>query len=51
MKQAIANGAIIQLTDSNGNKISTAEMIKKREQNAKSKNAKDNNIIEIDLLQ
>ena len=51
MKQAIANGAIIQLTDPNGNKISTAEMIKKREQNAKSKNAKDNNIIEIDLLQ
>lgn len=51
MRQAVANGAIIQMNDSNGNKISTAEMIKKREQNSKSKNAKDNNIIEIDLLQ
>ena len=51
MKQAIANGAIIQLTDPNGNKISTAEMIKNKEQNAKANNAKDNNLIELDLLQ
>ncbi|MCB4235039.1 hypothetical protein LDL59_07870 [Kaistella anthropi] len=50
MKQAIANGAIIQLTDPNGNKISTAEMIKNKEQNAKANNAKDNNLIELDLL-
>lgn len=51
MRQAIANGAIIQLTDPNGNKISTAEMIKNKEQNAKANNAKDNNLIELDLLQ
>ncbi len=50
IKQAISNGAVFQLTDQNGNIISTAEMIKNKEQNAKSKNAKDNNIIEIDLL-
>lgn len=51
MRQAVANGTIIQMNDVNGNKISTAEMIKNSEQNAKSKNAKDNNVIEIDLLQ
>lgn len=50
IKQAIANGAVFQLTDQNGNSISTAEMIKNKEQGAKAKNAKDNNIIELDLL-
>ncbi|WHF52227.1 GLPGLI family protein [Chryseobacterium gotjawalense] len=50
IKQALANGAVFQLTDQNGNNISTAEMIKNKEQGAKAKNAKDNNIIELDLL-
>lgn len=50
IKQALANGGVLEFTDPNGNKISPAEMIKNREQNAKAKNAKDNNLIEIDLL-
>ncbi|MBU4539038.1 MAG: GLPGLI family protein [Weeksellaceae bacterium] len=50
IKQALANGAVFQLTDQNGNSISTAEMIKNKEQGAKAKNAKDNNLLELDLL-
>ena len=50
LRQAVANGAIIQVTDSNGNNISTAEMIKNKEQSAKTNNLKDNNLIELDLL-
>ncbi|MBU8882053.1 GLPGLI family protein [Kaistella sp. DKR-2] len=50
IKQALANGAVIQLTDQNGNMISTSEMIKNKEQGAKAKNAKDNNLLELDLL-
>ena len=50
IKQAMANGAALKFTDQNGNVIAPAQMIKNREQNAKSKNAKDNNVIEIDLL-
>lgn len=51
IKQAMANGAALKFTDQSGNVIPPAQMIKNREQNAKSKNAKDNNVIEIDLLQ
>ncbi len=51
IKQAMANGATLKFTDQSGNVIPPAQMIKNREQNAKSKNAKDNNVIEIDLLQ
>lgn len=50
IRQAQASGAVFQLTDQNGNKISTAEMIKNKEKSAKEKNAKDNNLIELDLL-
>ena len=50
IRQAQASGAIFQMTDQNGNKISTAEMIKNKEQSAKAKNAKDNNLLELDLL-
>ena len=50
IKQATANGAVFQMTDQSGNIISTAEMIKNREQSAKSRNAKDNNHLEIDML-
>ena len=50
IRQAQASGAIFQMTDQNGNKISTAEMIKNKEQSAKTKNAKDNNLLELDLL-
>ena len=50
IKQALANGGVFQLTDQNGNSIAPAEMIKNKEQNAKAKNAKDNNLLELDLL-
>ena len=50
IKQALANGVVFQLTDQNGNSIAPAEMIKNKEQNAKAKNAKDNNLLELDLL-
>ena len=50
IKQALANSGVLEFRDSNGNKISPPEMIKNREQNAKARNAKDNNIIELDLL-
>jgi GLPGLI family protein len=50
IKQALANGAILQFRDQNGNEISPAEMIKNKEKNAKANNAKDNNPIELDLL-
>lgn len=50
IKQALANGAILQFRDQNGTEISPAEMIKNKEKNAKANNAKDNNPIELDLL-
>jgi len=50
IKQALANGAILQFRDQNGNEISPAEMIKNKEKNAKANNAKDNNPIGLDLL-
>jgi len=50
IKQALANGAILQFRDQNGNEISPAEMIKNKEKNAKANNAKDNNPLELDLL-
>ena len=50
IKQALANGAILQFRDQNGNEISPAEMIKNKEKNAKANNAKDNTPLELDLL-
>ena len=50
IKQALANGGILQFRDQNGNEISPAEMIKNKEKNAKANNAKDNNPLELDLL-
>lgn len=50
IKQALANGAILQAKDQNGKEISPAELIKMRTQRMKAKNEKDNNILEIDLL-
>jgi GLPGLI family protein len=50
IKQALANGGILQFRDQNGTEISPAEMIKNKEKNAKANNAKDNNPLELDLL-
>ncbi|SFJ01074.1 GLPGLI family protein [Kaistella treverensis] len=50
MKQVIASGGTFIIKDKNGTEISPASRIKEIEQNAKQANAKDNNLIEIDLL-
>jgi GLPGLI family protein len=51
MKMAMANGAVLQFRDQNGNEISASEMIKRREQQVKENNKRDNNLLELDLLQ
>ncbi|WP_417429143.1 GLPGLI family protein [Halpernia sp.] len=50
MRQMISSGMIGNMKDQNGSEISTADFIKKIEIRAKENNAKDNNLIEIDLL-
>ena len=51
MKMAMANGAVLQFRDQSGNEISASEMIKRREQQVKENNKRDNNLLELDLLQ
>ncbi len=51
LKQLVANGGKFVLKDKNGADLSPASMIKEMEQNAKARNAKENNLIEIDILQ
>ncbi|AZI67350.1 GLPGLI family protein [Kaistella daneshvariae] len=50
MKQLIASGGKFIIKDKNGVEISPATRIKEMEQGAKEANAKDNNLIEIDML-
>lgn len=50
MKQMLASGIIKNMKDGSGLEISGATFIKNIENTAKERNAKDNNIIEIDLL-
>lgn len=50
MKQMISSGSLAQMKGADGSPIRSSDFIKKIEDNAKIKNAKDNNIIEIDLL-
>jgi GLPGLI family protein len=50
MRQMLSNGAKVMMTDEKGNKLDIEEMIRKRERKVKEDNAKDNNILEIDLL-
>ncbi len=45
------NQAVLQFRDQNGNEISASEMIKRREQQVKENNKRDNNLLELDLLQ
>lgn len=49
MKQMFSSGSNFKMT-TNGQEVSGAAMIKKIESNAKEKNAKNNNLLEIDLL-
>lgn len=50
MKQMLSSGMAGSFKDANGSDISGATMIKNMEKNAKERNAKNNNVIEIDLL-
>ena len=50
MKQVIASGGKFIIKDKNGVELSPATRIKEMEQGAKEANAKDNNLIEIDML-
>lgn len=49
-KQMLSSGQLSNMKDANGAEISGGSMIKKMEENAKERNAKNNNLIEIDLL-
>ena len=51
MKMAMKKGAVLQFRDQSGNEISASEMIKRREQQVKENNKRDNNLLELDLLQ
>jgi GLPGLI family protein len=50
MRQILSSGEKVVMTDEKGNKLDIEEMIRKRERKVKEDNAKDNNILEIDLL-
>lgn len=50
MKQMLSSGTMRNMKDSNGSEISSATFIKGIEERAKAKNAKNNNLIELDLL-
>lgn len=49
-KQMMAKGNISNMRDGNGNALSSSEFIKRKEKTDKEKQAKNNNLIEIDLL-
>ncbi len=50
MRQMLASGTKIMMTDEKGNKLDINEMIRQRERKVKEDNAKDNNLLELDLL-
>ena len=49
-KQMMAKGNISNMRDGNGSAVSSSEFIKRKENSEKEKQAKNNNVIEIDLL-
>ena len=49
-KQMMAKGNISNMRDGNGNALASSEFIKRKENTEKDKQAKNNNLIEIDLL-
>ena len=49
-KQMMTHGTIGNMRDANGSAVSPAEFIKRKENDAKEKQAKNNNLIEIELL-
>lgn len=50
MRQMLASGTKIMMTDEKGNKLDINDMIRERERKVKEDNAKDNNFLELDLL-
>jgi GLPGLI family protein len=50
MRQMLASGTKIIMTDEKGNKLDIDDMIRQRERKVKEDNAKDNNLLELDLL-
>lgn len=50
MQQMLASGTKIIMTDEKGNKLDIDDMIRQRERKVKEDNAKDNNLLELDLL-
>lgn len=51
LRQMIAGGRKVMLTDEKGNQLDINEVIREQEKEAKEKNAKNNNVLELDLLQ
>ncbi|MBL7878427.1 MAG: GLPGLI family protein, partial [Chryseobacterium gambrini] len=49
-RQMLSSGTKIMMTDEKGNKLDVEDMIRERERKVKEDNAKDNNLLELDLL-
>ncbi|HCR77681.1 MAG TPA: GLPGLI family protein, partial [Chryseobacterium sp.] len=50
IRQMLSSGTKIMMTDEKGNKLDVEDMIRQRERKVKEDNAKDNNLLELDLL-
>lgn len=51
MKQLMARGGSVKFTDQNGKELDTNKMMREQEQRAKENNVRDNNFLELDILQ
>lgn len=51
MRQLMSSGGSVKFTDANGKELDASKMMRDQEKSAKEYNAKDNNLLELDLLQ
>lgn len=51
MRQLMSRGGTVKFTDANGKELDTSKMIREQEKRAKENNARDNNLLELELLQ
>lgn len=51
MRQLMSSGGSVKFTDANGKELDASKMMREHEKRAKEFNAKDNNLLELDLLQ
>ncbi|MCI3936073.1 GLPGLI family protein [Chryseobacterium aahli] len=51
MRQLMSQGGKVTFTDANGKELDTSKMMRDQEKRAKENNAKNNNLLELDLLQ